>query len=149
MTVPLRGRTVFITGASRGIGKAIALRVAAEGAHVVVTGKTIELHRTLPGTIYAAAEEIRAAGGSAIAIQMDVRDEAQVESAVGRGVDHFGRIDVLVNNASAISLTDTAATPMKRFDLMHQVNVRGTLLCTQKCLPHLSVPSWPMPHAKS
>ena len=137
VTVPLRGRTVFITGASRGIGKAIAIRLAADGAAVVVTGKTVETHRTLPGTIYTAAEEIRSAGGSALAVPMDVRDEAQVETAVNRAIDEFGRIDVLVNNASAISLTGTAMTPMKRFDLMHQVNVRGTFLCTQKCLPHL------------
>ena len=137
MNSTLRGRTVFITGASRGIGKAIALRVAAEGANVVVTGKTVEPHRTLPGTIYTAAEEIHAAGGSAIAIPMDIRDEDQVDGAVGRAVGTFGTIDVLVNNASAISLTGTAATPMKRFDLMQQVNVRGTFLCTQKCLPHL------------
>lgn len=137
MTSILRGRTVFITGASRGIGKAIALRVAADGANVVVTGKTIEAHRILPGTIYTAAEEIRTVGGSAIAIPMDVRDESQVERAVDRAVNEFGAIDVLVNNASAISLTGTADTLMKRFDLMHQVNVRGTFLCTQKCLPHL------------
>jgi len=135
--IPLRGRTVFITGASRGIGKAIAIRLAAEGAGIVVTGKTVEPHPTLPGTIYTAAEEIRAAGGSAIAIPMDVRDEAQVDTAVRGAIDQFGRIDILVNNASAISLTGTAATPMKRFDLMHQVNVRGTFLCTQTCLPYL------------
>jgi len=137
MTIPFRGRTAFITGASRGIGKAIALRLAAEGADIVVTGKTVEPHRTLPGTIHTAAEEIRAAGGSAIAIPMDVRDEGQVENAVDRALDQFGRIDILVNNASAISLTGTATTPMKRFDLLHQVNVRGTFLCTQKCLPHV------------
>ena len=113
------------------------MRVAAEGAHVVVTGKTVEPHRTLPGTIYTAAEEIRAAGGSALAIQMDIRDEAQVEKAVNRAVDEFGTIDILVNNASAISLTGTAATPMKRFDLMQQVNARGTFVCAQTCLPHL------------
>ena len=163
MTIPLRGRTAFISGASRGIGKAIALRLAAEGANIVVTGKTVEPHRTLPGTIYTAAEEICLAGGSAIAITMDVRDEAQVETAVNRAIDQFGRIDILVNNASAIALTGTAATPMKRFDLMHQVNVRGTFLCTQKCLPHLEravgahvlniapplnfTPRWFAPHA--
>jgi citronellol/citronellal dehydrogenase len=163
MTLLLRGRTAFISGASRGIGKAIALRLAAEGANVVITGKTVEPHRTLPGTIYTAAEEIRTAGGSAIAIAMDVRDEAQVETAVHRAMEEFGRIDILVNNASAISLTGTAATPMKRFDLMHQVNVRGTYLCTQKCLPHLKraagahvlniapplnlTPRWFAPHA--
>ena len=111
MTSPLRGRTAFITGASRGIGKAIALRLAAEGADVIVTGKTIEPHRTLSGTIYTAVADIRAAGGSAIAVPMDVRDEAQVETAVVRAIDQFGRIDMLVNNASAISLTGTATTP--------------------------------------
>ena len=137
MTIPLRGRTAFITGASRGIGKAVALRLAAEGADIVVTGKTVEPHATLPGTIYTTVEEIRSAGGSALAVQMDIRDEAQVEAAVNRAIDEFGRIDILLNNASAISLTGTAATPMKRFDLMYQVNVRGTFLCTQKCLPHL------------
>jgi len=137
MSTALRGKTVFITGASRGIGKAIALRVAAEGANVVVTGKTVEPHRTLPGTIYTAADEVRATGGAAIAVPMDIRDEAQVEGAVDRAVGEFGTIDILVNNASAISLTGTLATPMKRFDLMQQVNVRGTFLCTQKCLPHL------------
>jgi citronellol/citronellal dehydrogenase len=163
MTLPVRGRTAFVTGASRGIGKAIALRLAAEGANVVVTGKTVEPHRTLPGTIYTAVEDIRAAGGSAIAVPMDVRDEAQVEMAVGRAIDQFRRLDILVNNASAISLTGTATTPMKRFDLLHQVNVRGTFLCTQKCLPHLKraggshvlniapplnfTPRWFAPHA--
>jgi citronellol/citronellal dehydrogenase len=163
MTFLLRGRTAFISGASRGIGRAIALRLAAEGANIVVTGKTVEPHHTLPGTIYTAAEEIRTTGRSAIAIPMDVRDEAQVETAVNRAMEEFGRIDILVNNASAISLTGTAATPMKRFDLMHQVNVRGTYLCTQKCLPHLKraagahvlniapplnfTPRWFAPHA--
>jgi citronellol/citronellal dehydrogenase len=135
--IPLRGRTAFITGASRGIGKAMALRFAADGANVVITGKTIEPHRSLPGTIHTTAEEIGAAGGSAIALHMDVRDEAQVEAAVGRAIDTFGRLDILVNNASAISLTGTAQTPMKRFDLMQQVNARGTFVCTQTCLPHL------------
>src|SRR5215470_1040660 len=105
MTIPLRGRTAFITGASRGIGKAIARRLAAEGAGVVVTGKTVEPHPKLPGTIYTTAEEIRSAGGSAIAVPMDVRDEAQVASAVDRAINEFGRVDILVNNASAISLT--------------------------------------------
>ena len=135
--MPLTGRTAFITGASRGIGRAIALRLAADGANIVVTGKTVEPHRILPGTIHTVADEIRRQGGGAIAVQMDVRDETQVQAAVDRAVDAFGRIDILVNNASAISLTGTDATPMKRFDLMHQVNVRGTFMCTQKCLPHL------------
>jgi citronellol/citronellal dehydrogenase len=133
----LNGRTAFITGASRGIGRAIALRLAADGARIVVTGKTVEPHRILPGTVHSVADEIRGQGGAAIAVQMDVRDEAQVHAAVERAIEAFGQIDILVNNASAISLTGTAATPMKRFDLMHQVNVRGTFMCTQACLPHL------------
>jgi citronellol/citronellal dehydrogenase len=133
----LTGTTAFITGASRGIGRAIASRLAADGANVIVTGKTVEPHPTLPGTIHTVADDIRRQGGRAIAVQMDVRDEAQVQAAVDRAVEAFGRIDILVNNASAISLTRTADTPMKRFDLMHQVNVRATFMCTQKCLPHL------------
>jgi citronellol/citronellal dehydrogenase len=133
----LAGKTLFITGASRGIGKAIALRAARDGANVVVAAKTIEPHPKLPGTIYSAAEEIAQAGGQALAVPMDVRDEAQVEAAVAQAVSRFGGIDVLVNNASAISLTGTLETPMKRFDLMHQVNVRGTYLCSQKTIPHL------------
>lgn len=133
----LTGKTAFITGASRGIGRAIATRLAQAGANVVITGKTAERHPRLPGTIHDVAADIERQGGSALAVQMDVRDEAQVQSAVDRAVAAFGRIDILVNNASAISLTGTAATPMKRFDLMHEVNVRGTFLCTQKCLPHL------------
>jgi citronellol/citronellal dehydrogenase len=133
----LRGRTLFITGASRGIGKAIALRAAADGARVVVAAKTVEPHPTLPGTIYTAAEEIVAAGGDALPVAMDVRDEAQVEAAMRAAVAQFGGIDILVNNASAISLTRTEATPMKRFDLMHQVNTRASFLCAQKALPHL------------
>ena len=133
----LRGRTVFITGASRGIGLAIALRAAADGARVVITGKTDTPHPVLPGTVHTAAEAVRAAGGEALAVVMDVRDEAQVRQAVARAVERFGGIDVLVNNASAIALTGTLDTPMKRFDLMHQVNTRGAFLCTQACLPHL------------
>jgi citronellol/citronellal dehydrogenase len=133
----LTGKTAFITGASRGIGKAIASRLAEDGANVVITGKTTEPHPRLPGTIHTVVEEIQRKGGRAIAVQMDVRDDAQVQSAVDRAVEAFGGIDILVNNASAISLTGTASTPMKRFDLMHQVNVRGTFMCTQTCLPHL------------
>jgi citronellol/citronellal dehydrogenase len=133
----LAGKTVFITGASRGIGKAIAVRAARDGARIVIAAKTTEPHPKLPGTIYSAADEIRAAGGDALPVQVDVRDEAQVERAVQQAVEAYGGIDVLVNNASAISLTGTLETPMKRFDLMHQVNTRGTFLCTQKCLPHL------------
>ncbi len=133
----LRNKTVFITGASRGIGKAIALRAARDGANVVITGKTTVPHPKLPGTIHTAAAEVEAAGGRALAAAMDVRDEGDVERAVQQAVDTFGGIDALVNNASAISLTGTLATPMKRYDLMQHVNTRGTFLCTQKCLPHL------------
>jgi citronellol/citronellal dehydrogenase len=139
----LRGKTLFITGASRGIGKAIALRAARDGANVVITGKTTAPHPKLPGTIHTAAAEVDAAGGRALAAAMDVRDEGEVERAVRQALDTFGGIDVLVNNASAISLTGTLATPMKRFDLMHQVNTRGTFLCTQACLPHLQRASNP------
>ena len=135
--VSVNGKTAFITGASRGVGRAIALRLAADGANVIVTGKTAEPHPTLPGTIYTVADEISGAGGSALALQMDVRDESQVQAAVDRAVERFGGLDILVNNASAITPTGTAATAMKRFDLMYQVNVRGTFLCTQKCLPYL------------
>ncbi|GAC1376995.1 MAG: NAD(P)-dependent oxidoreductase [Polyangiales bacterium] len=133
----LRGKTLFITGASRGIGKAIALRAARDGANVIVAAKTTEPHPKLPGTIFTAAAEIEAAGGKALALVVDVRDEAQVRAAVEQGVAKFGGIDVCVNNASAISLTGTLHTPMKRFDLMHQINTRGTFLCSQVCLPHL------------
>ena len=133
----LHGKTVFVTGASRGIGKAIALRAARDGANVVVAAKTSVAHPKLPGTIHSAAEEIAAAGGQALAVPCDIRDEAQVLAAVGKAVDRFGGIDVLVNNASAIHLADTPGTPMKRFDLMAGVNVRGTFLCTQACLVHL------------
>jgi citronellol/citronellal dehydrogenase len=133
----LQDKTVFITGASRGIGKAIALRAAQDGANVVVAAKTAEPHPKLPGTIYTAAEEIEKAGGKALPVVTDIRFEDQVEAAVAKAVATFGGIDVLVNNASAIMLTGTLQTPMKRFDLMHQVNTRGTYLVSQKCLPHL------------
>ena len=133
----LADKTLFISGASRGIGKAIALRAAADGANVVIAAKTAEPHPKLPGTIYTAAEEIEAAGGKALPVVVDVRSEEQVHAAVAKAVETFGGIDILVNNASAISLTGTLATPMKRFDLMHQVNTRGTFLCAQACLPHL------------
>ncbi|HEX6902815.1 MAG TPA: NAD(P)-dependent oxidoreductase [Thermoanaerobaculia bacterium] len=133
----LRGKTLFITGASRGIGKAIALRAAADGANVAIAAKTTEPHPKLPGTIYTAAEEIEAAGGKALPLQVDIRDEEQVQAAVTRTLDTFGGIDVLVNNASAISLTGTLETPMKRFDLMWGVNARGTYLCSQACIPYL------------
>jgi citronellol/citronellal dehydrogenase len=133
----LEGKTLFITGASRGIGLAIAKRAAADGANIVVIAKTAEPDPRLPGTIYSAAEEIRAAGGRALPLQVDIRDEAAVLAAVGQAVLTFGGIDILVNNASAISLTDTEHTPMKRYDLMNGINARGTFLCTQACLPEL------------
>jgi len=133
----LKGKTLFITGASRGIGLAIATRAARDGANVVIAAKTAETNPKLPGTIHSAAAEIEAAGGHALALQTDIRDEANVLASVEQAVARFGGIDILVNNASAISLTPTDATPMKRFDLMFGVNVRGTYLCTQACLPHL------------
>jgi len=133
----LQGRTLFITGASRGVGFAIAMRAALDGANIVIAAKTTEKHPTLIGTIYSAAEEIEKAGGRALPLAVDIRDESAVRSAVDQAVAKFGGIDILVNNASAISLTGTLATPMKRFDLMFAVNVRGTFLCTQACLPHL------------
>jgi len=133
----LKGRTIFITGGSRGIGKAIALRAAKDGANVVIAAKTAEPHPKLPGTIYTAAEEVEAAGGKALACVVDIRQEELVEAAVQKTIETFGGIDILVNNASAIQLTGTLQTPMKRYDLMHSVNVRGTYLTSQKCLPHL------------
>lgn len=133
----LRGKTIFVTGATRGIGREIALRCARDGANVVVTGKTAAPHPRLPGTIHSAAAEIESVGGRALPIQLDVRDESAIEAAAKLAVDTFGGIDALVNNASAISLTGTAETPARRFDLMFGVNVRGTFLCSQACLPHL------------
>src|SRR5437667_2394622 len=133
----LAGKTLFITGASRGIGKAIGLRAARDGAQIVIAAKTIEPHPKLPGTIYTAAAEMEAAGGKALACAVDIRFEDQIRQAVAKAVETFGGIDILVNNASAISLTGTLATPMQRFDLMHQVNVRGTFACSQACIPHL------------
>jgi len=133
----LAGKTLFITGASRGIGKAIALRAARDGANIVIAAKTAEPDPRLPGTIHSAACEIEAAGGRALALQVDIRREDEVQAAVARAVQHFGGIDILINNASAISLTDTANTSLKRYDLMMDVNVRGTFVCTQACLPYL------------
>lgn len=133
----LKGKTLFITGASRGIGLAIGKRAAMDGANVVIAAKTAEPHPKLKGTIHSAAAEIEAAGGKALPLVVDVRDEATVEAAMKQAADHFGGIDILVNNASAISLTSTLHTPMKRYDLMHQVNVRGTYLCSQKAIPYL------------
>jgi len=146
MTKPndLGGKTLFITGSSRGIGKAIALRAARDGANIVVIGKTDKEHARLPGTIHTAAAEIEAAGGKALAVATDVRDENAIAAAVAAAVARFGGIDILVNNASAISLTDTAHTPMKRFDLMMGVNARATFACSQACLPWLE--KAPNPH---
>jgi len=133
----LRGKTLFITGASRGIGKEIALRAAEEGANVVIAAKTADPHPKLPGTIHSAAREIEEAGGRALAVQADIRFEEQIAEAVRRGAETFGGIDILVNNASAILLTGTLSTPMKRFDLMFGVNVRGTFAASQACIPYL------------
>ena len=133
----LKGKTLFITGASRGIGLAIALRAARDGARIVLVAKTTEPNPRLPGTLYSAAQEIEAAGGQALPVPTDIRDDEAVAAAVAAAVERFGGIDILVNNASAISLTPTDATPMKRFDLMFGVNVRGTYCCTQACLPEL------------
>jgi citronellol/citronellal dehydrogenase len=133
----LKGRVLFISGATRGIGLAIALRAAKDGAKIAVLGKTVDPHPKLEGTIDTACEAIREAGGEAIGIPCDIRSEEAVESAVEQTIAAFGQIDILVNNASAIHLAGTAETGMKRYDLMHQVNGRGTYLCGQKCLPHL------------
>ena len=133
----LAGKTIFISGGSRGIGLAIVKRAAVDGANVAIAAKTVEPNPKLPGTIYSAAEEIEAAGGKALALACDIRDEQQVVAATRKTAETFGGIDILINNASAISLTPTEATPMKRFDLMFGVNVRGTFLCTQACLPYL------------
>ncbi len=133
----LAGKKIFITGGSRGIGLAIALRAAADGASIAIAAKTSEPNPKLPGTIHTAAAEIEAAGGKALAIQCDLRDELQIEAAVNQAAEAFGGIDILINNASAINLTRTDATPAKRFDLMFDVNVRGTFLTSQAALPHL------------
>ena len=133
----LNGKTIFISGGSRGIGLAIALRAAADGANVTIAAKTSEPHPKLPGTIHTAAQEIEEAGGHALPVLCDIRDEAQVVAAVNQTVEKFGGIDICINNASAIQLSGTLATDMKRFDLMHQINTRGTFLVSRTCLPHL------------
>ena len=142
-TRSLAGKTLFITGASRGIGLSIALRAARDGANIVIAAKTTEPHPKLPGTIYTAAKEIEAAGGKALPCIVDIRDEAQIAAAVAKAVETFGGIDILINNASAISLTNTVGTTMKRYDLMHGVNTRGTFACSQACIPHLRKASNP------
>jgi citronellol/citronellal dehydrogenase len=133
----LKNKTLFITGASRGIGLAIARRAARDGANIAIAAKSDQPHPKLPGTIHTAAAEIEAAGGKALPMQVDIRDENAVADAARRCAEHFGGIDILVNNASAISLTGTLETPMKRFDLMFGVNVRGTFACSQACIPYL------------
>ncbi|CAI8022467.1 Hydroxysteroid dehydrogenase-like protein 2 [Geodia barretti] len=142
-TGKLAGCTLFITGASRGIGKAIALRAARDGANIVIAAKTAEPHPKLPGTVYTAAEEVEKAGGKCLPCVVDIRDEGQLENAVQQTVDRFGGIDIVVNNASAIHLTGTVNTPMKRYDLMMGVNVRGTFLTSKLCIPHLHKSSNP------
>ena len=133
----LKGKTLFITGASRGIGLAIATRAAADGANIVIVAKTSDPNPKLPGTIFSAAKAVEAAGGQALPLAVDIREDEAVFAAVAKAVQTFGGIDILVNNASAISLTNTEATPMKRFDLMNGINARGTYLCTMACLPEL------------
>ncbi len=133
----LRGKVVFVTGSTRGIGREIALRAARDGACVVITGKTATAHEKLPGTIHTVADEVHEAGGQALAVELDLRDELAVESAVEKTLARFGGLDVLVNNAGAISLAGTLATPAKKFDLMWQVNARATFLMSRACIPHL------------
>jgi citronellol/citronellal dehydrogenase len=135
--ISLKGKTLFVSGASRGIGLAIAKRAAEDGANIILAAKTAEEHPKLPGTIYTAANEVIESGGKALPIVCDIRDEEQVRQAVNSGVEEFGGIDICVNNASAIQLTNTLQTDMKRYDLMHQVNSRGTFLVSKACLPHL------------
>jgi citronellol/citronellal dehydrogenase len=130
-------KTAFITGASRGIGKAIALKLASYGANIIIAAKSVEENPKLGGTIFSAAKEIEEAGGKALAIQCDIRNEEQIQEAIAKGVEAFGGIDILINNASAISLTTTENTESKRFDLMHSINVRGTFLVSKHCIPHL------------
>ncbi|HEY6335295.1 MAG TPA: NAD(P)-dependent oxidoreductase [Alphaproteobacteria bacterium] len=133
----LKGKTLFISGGSRGIGLEIALRAAADGANIAIAAKTAEPHPKLPGTIHTAAKEIEAAGGQCLPLQVDIRDEDRVHEAVARTAERFGGIDILINNASAISLTGTLDTPVKRYDLMNGINARGTFVCSQACIPYL------------
>ena len=137
MMAYFKNKTVFITGASRGIGKAIALKLAQQGANVVIAAKTSEANPKLPGTIHTAAEEVELAGGKALPLVVDIRSEEMVEKAVEKSVKEFGGIDILINNASALNTSGTLDLEMKRFDLMHQINVRGTFMVSQKCIPHL------------
>jgi citronellol/citronellal dehydrogenase len=132
-----KGKTVFITGASRGIGKAMGLKLASLGANIVIAAKTAEPHPKLPGTIYSAAKEMEAVGGKALPLIVDIRSEELVQQAIDKTIETFGGIDILINNASAINLSPTEHLSMKRYDLMHSVNARGTFLCTKLCLPHL------------
>lgn len=132
-----QGKRIFITGGSRGIGEAIALRLAADGARIAIAAKTTDPHPTLPGTIYTVCQAIRAAGGEGLPLAVDIRDENQVRDAVDKVVETFGGLDILINNASAISLTSTMDTPLKKFDLMMDINMRGTFVVTQTCLPYL------------
>jgi citronellol/citronellal dehydrogenase len=143
VNLTLSQKTLFITGGSRGIGLAIACRAARDGANIVIAAKTAEPHSRLPGTIYTAADAVERAGGKALPIVVDVRDEASVATAMRAGLERFGGIDILVNNASALSLTDTPTTDMKRYDLLQQINARGTYLCTRLALPHLQRASNP------
>nr|XP_022903901.1 hydroxysteroid dehydrogenase-like protein 2 [Onthophagus taurus] len=142
-TGKLSGKTLFITGASRGIGLAIALKAAKDGANIVLAAKTAEPHPKLPGTIYTAAAEVEKAGGKALPCIVDVRDEKQIQEAVKKAVEKFGGIDIVVNNASAISMTGTLDTEMKRYDLMHNINTRGTFLVSKECIPYLRKSSHP------
>ncbi|XP_022920147.2 hydroxysteroid dehydrogenase-like protein 2 [Onthophagus taurus] len=142
-TGKLAGKTLFVTGASRGIGLAIALKAAKDGANIVLASKTAEPHPKLPGTIYTAAKEIENVGGKAFPCIVDVRDEKQVQNAIKKTIEKFGGIDIVVNNASAISLTGTVDTEMKRFDLMHQINTRGTFMVSKECIPYLKKSSHP------
>ena len=140
-----KNKTIIMSGGSRGVGLEIAKALGKDGANIVILAKTTEPHPTLPGTIFSAAKEIEEVGGTALPVVCDIRFEEQVEGAIAQAVEKFGSIDVCINNASAIHLTDTVNTPMKRYDLMHNINVRGTFMLSQKCIPHLKEgnnPGW-------